>query len=694
MKLMGMPERKAHVDWTGFAAWTIFFVIFLNVLIFTIHCVNPVLMSDDWYFLDVFVRKGIVGNLHFADFFVKRMGIDHSEPFIKMVLLWCLREFDLDISVEALVGVFVALGCVLLFRAMIMNGVKNEAGWTRHMAWISIAAIIFSLNGIEIWAWPLNSAQYSSFLPLPVFMWTVWRSYCRREYLLLAVVTLLMAFISDDNAVIGILATLMTLAFYALSRGVAEKGVLLRIVVVVLVCASVVRIGYSYAPQVYGAPDAPLADKLHALFNQVRKGEWPGWFVTPLTWAVASRLFTPGGQGHLVEIVEFGILVAVIFIHGWFWFRAVRYEWNLLVFVSIALMLVTYGWIAGILLYRVPALGADYFRQDRYIRLYQFELVAFVLMWIGSVSSSSPGPAKERLVRWGKTACLGFLVLQIPMSVSAWMIVPGRQHYDQDLARQIYRLAANPSDSQVLSHCNPQLPICGWGLEKRQDLLRLLQENHLNIFSPKVVLAHPYLLNATSSMGPADRAQLLSALQATDAGKSAGKARGSMWSFFGVGRDMWPRSGIGVNDVRRSHVPLMLTGCWAPNGRGHQSESWCGPEVSLVLRKPAETSGLVIEGLLPWDLYAKDGRTSPVTLLVTVNDVPVAKKTIGAEEGFAINVPEQELPALTFPSEPMYVRISADGSFVRSRVLRVQDPRELSMKLSNVSFLTSAEDAQ
>jgi hypothetical protein len=695
MKLLGMSKEPGRIDWVGMTAWAVFLVLFLNVLAFVIHCANPVLMSDDWYFLDVFVRKAIDGNLGFADFFVKRIGPDHSEPFIKMILLWCLREFDLDISFEAFIGALIALAYVLLFRFLIFSETKNEAGWTRHVAWVVICAIIFSLNGVEIWAWALNSAQYSSSFLMPVFMWSVWWTYCNKKYFLLAAVTLLLAFFSDDNAIICVGATLVALTFHALlNRRDERKGGLLRIFAVVLGCTLIIRVGYLYAPLVEGVKDMPLTDKLHALFGQIKAGLWLKWIETPMIWSIASRSFLPAGHDALFEVFEYGLLGVMLFLQCWFWLRAIRREWNLLVFVSICLMLVTYGWLAGVLLYRIPEFGADYFKQDRYVRLYQFDLLALVLMWVGSISGNASEAGKKRLIRWGAIACLAFLALQVPMSVTAWDSVPFKQRYDQNLARQVYRLTSNPSDSQVLANCDLQLPLCRYPLEQREAAVKLLRDNHLNVFSPRVLLAHPYLLTATSALDPADREHLLSAVKDAESRKSAGNVYGSIRAIFTRRHDRWPWNGADVNALPVNDVPLRLEGCWEPDGEPNHASSWCGPDVSLVLQKPVEASNLVIQGWLPWGLYTKAGRVSPLTLTVSVNDVPVAKQVLNTEGTFTINVPQQDLPASALQPAPMYIKISTDGFFVPSRFSPSQDSRELSMKLSSVNFLPSSKDAQ
>lgn len=685
MRPIGGGRAAEHIDWINVAAWAVCMLLLVNVLAFVVRGANPVLMSDDWYFLDVFVRKAIDGNLHFADFFVKRVSGDHSEPFIKLILLWCFHDFDLDISAEAFIGGLIAFGCALLFRFVIFAEEKGRSTWAQHLAWVAICALIFSMNGTEIWGWALNSLQYSSFFMLPVFMWSVWRAYCRKAYVQLAVITFIMAFVGDDNAIICVVATLAALILYAALGRVSDKRVLLRIFGSVLGVLLIVRIGYVYAPTVGGARAVPFLDRLVALFDQLKSGQWVKWIEAPMTWSVASRSFLPASRSGVFRFFEFGLFGIMLLLQVWFWARAIRCEWNLQIFVSVCLMIVAYGWIAGILLYRIPVQGADYFKQDRYVRLYEFIPVSLVLMWIGSIPKGSPDASEKRVIGTGAIACLAILILQVPMSVTAWASVPARQNYYQGLAQQIYGLALNPDDGNVLKNCNSQLSLCGWPLEKRKDLLRLLQDNHLNIFSPVVLLNHPYLLDATYPYGAAGQKDLFSSMQKA---KVEGKGMyGAIRSLFLNRQGRVLGSKVDVNAMRAGHVPLLLGGCWMPDGeRGHAS-SWCGPDVTLVLRRPAPSSGLIVEGWLPWSFYKKIGRTLPVTITVTVDDVRVNKTVFDAEGPFTINVPAQDLPAWAPDSGLARVRISTDGSFVPSRISRSADTRELSMKLFEVSFL-------
>lgn len=686
MKLTAMDSIARRIDWPCLIAWMAFLAIMANTLAFALHCANPVLMSDDWYFLDVFVRKVVSGEQHFADFFVKRIGADHSEPLIKLILMWCARAYHLDIAFEAFIGVFIAAACALLFRYIVLSGVKTKSALPAHqLAWVAIAALIFSLNGAEIWAWALNSLQYSSVLLLPVFMWTVWRTCQRKKYGPLAVVTLFTAVISDDNAIIGIIATLVALLFQALLGKGVDRRVLFRILGCVLATLLVVRIGYLYAPVAGGMKEIPLTVSLQGLVGQLESWQWPKWIDVPMTWAITSHSLPSSKWSGASGLVDYSLLGVMLLLQCWFWVKAIRCEWNLQIFVAVCMMLVTYGWIAGVLLYRVPVFGPDYFRQDRYVRLFEFDPVALILMWSGSIRQdvAAASGKRNRLALVGVVACLALLVVQVPLSRAAWASVPYRQLYDQNLARQIYALAENPRDSEVLGNCDLQLPICGLSLEKRKDLLDLLRDNHLNIFSPAVLQDHPYLLGATDALDSADRLALLAAVQTRDA------ARKTAYEFFrtvflGLAERV-PNSEVDVN-TWPARVPLMLGGCWNPDGERHHASSWCGPDVTLVLRRPSISSSLTVKGWFPSSLYERAGRSSPVTITVTAGSTQVRKIAMTTEGAFTIDIPAGDLPLSAGALSLVPIKISTDGSFNPSRFSHSSDTRNLSMKLTLVAF--------
>lgn len=667
--------------------WCAFVVLALNVVAFAVRSSNPTLMADDWYFLDVFVRKAIEHSLTFADFFTHRANSDHSEPFIKLIILWCLKSFHLDLSVEAIAGAFIAIGYALLFRCFVISRHHPATKWVEQLAWLTIAAALLSLNSTELWSWAENSMQYSSDILIPVFLWSVWRAYTQKKYALLPVITFLMAVVGDDNGVISAIAVLIALGFYFFLGKVVDKRSMALVIAEVTAVMLIVRIGYHFTPVIGGTKISPVGN-LRGIYEQLLAGHWHSWISPPLVWGIVSRSFFPVGYDLLFKILSATIFIVMLALQVWFWIMAFRSEWNARVFIAICLMLVVYGWLAGILIYRAPVFGADTFSQTRYVRLYGFEVVSLVLMWLGSMDRAQSLCAGRRSRRVGIFVCLAFLVLQAPLSVTAWSMAPYIRAYYQEQARQTYLLSSNLSDLRVLNNCNAQLQICEMPLQERADLLGLLQKNHLSIFSADVIKAHPLLLNAASSLLPLEREQLLSGLRESSERVSLETVYGKIRSLVLRDGEGWPKPSVNVQALQASVVPLVLSGCWPSDQVRDFVSSWCGPDVSLVLRKPKISSGLHIQGWFPWSLYAEAGRSSPVTVTIFVNGIAVANERFASDEMLQIDVPEQALPDKVRPEGLLFITISVDGAFVPSKFSSSKDSRELSIKLSSVGFST------
>ena len=313
-------------------------------------------------------------------------------------------------------------------------------------------------------------------------------------------------------------------------------------------------------------------------------------------------------------------------------------------------------------------------------------MISLVLIWLGSMDRAQSLCAEERS-RWvGVFACLAFLILQVPLSISAWNMAPYIRAYYQEQARQTYQLSNNLGDLQVLNNCNAQLQICEIPLQERADLLALLKNNRLSIFSEDVIKAHPLLLNAASSLPPSEREQLFSGLRESSDRVSSEAEYGKIRSLVLRNGEGWPKSSVNVHALQASVVPLVFLGCWPSDKVRDFVSSWCGPDVSLVLRKPQILSGLHVHGWFPWSLYAEAERSSPVTVTIFVNGTAVAKEHFSSDEMLQINVPEQALSGAVRSEDLLFITISVDGSFVPSTFSSSKDSRKLSIKLSSVGF--------
>ena len=84
-----------------------------------------------------------------------------------------------------------------------------------------------------------------------------------------------------------------------------------------------------------------------------------------------------------VRRVQSGLAIVALLLHAWFWWRAWRARWNPAVFHAVALMLLCYAMVAGIIHARVPEFGVAYLNEPRYVAMYLLADVALLLMLLG-----------------------------------------------------------------------------------------------------------------------------------------------------------------------------------------------------------------------------------------------------------------------------------------------------------------------
>lgn len=489
------PARPTHGLVARVLTYSAATLAFLNCLYFVLRGTNPVMMADDWYFLDVFLRKAIDGTLGFADLFVKRLGPDHAQPLFKVVLLAEWRYLGLDLTLGAVLGVFAAAGCALVYLRLVAPRVKR-ADPVRYVVWAAICALLFSLNGgsASQWTWPLNALLNITNLIILLFLLVVWHAHATRRYVLLTVATLFLGFSSDDQAIVTAIAAILALLLMRRADPNQRSEASWKSALVILICMVVVRIGYLFTPRIGGAVSSQtFSHEVVLLIDRFSNQGWWMWVVYPLTVPVSieSPFRSVGATAWFAIVVLIGLILVAA--HVWFWIKAFRCRYNRTTFVAVATMLVAYGWIGGIILFRVGHLGNEDVQVPRYIVLYTGSLIALLLMWIATREKAPQRHAGklQAVVRsLPVIGCMALVLVQIPISISTWRTRPYLHIYYATMADQIGALTADPERHM---DCVPVLPVCDWPANKRAELTRMLSQNELNVFSPQVQKLHRYL---------------------------------------------------------------------------------------------------------------------------------------------------------------------------------------------------------
>ena len=466
----------------------------INVFWFTWVAANPLPGSDAWYFIEVFVSPAMDGTLSMADFFSQRSSDDHAQPLQKLILWLHLHLAHLDFTVEALVGVLLAVLTTVLLAILLLRGRQEKLGQQayRMLGVIALFAIALSLNSTVLYTWSLVALGWVLLL-VSVFYWLgagvikPWRHMA--IYGLLA--SFSMAMVLDELAFPVLIAVIIAV-------GVREG---LRRPASLTALAISGAMGVAVARGVLSAlsPGASIAASAGGSFGQlldvIRAPDAWQLLVGPLSGSLVHRLHLQELSPALGDGVQWALALTLAAAHLGFWWRALvsrRLPSGETTVVAVSLMLLFYATIAGIMLSRVPMFGVEYVHQPRYVLMYQLNVIALLLMFF------APRAAMEEAVRTRSPAsaiaaagALLIIGLQLPLSVSAWDYTPYLRPYVQRSEEILRQLAVDPSKVPA-GGCTDVLTICDAPAATRGKVVGLLAANKLNLFSPEFRARHGF----------------------------------------------------------------------------------------------------------------------------------------------------------------------------------------------------------
>lgn len=456
-----------------------------NVVIFAAQAANPVVISDAWYYLDVFVEKALDGSLEFADLFVKRGAADHSLPLHKLVLLANVHWFELDLTLDTAVGLLFALASLSLMFWAIRKEVRDA--WLPWLGFAAVCAVYLSLNATAIFEWPLLTMGFSvQFFFFLLFVAT-WSAMQDGRYLGAAALAAVAAVVVADGA--GVIAVLAASIAAVLLAFQGQGRARLPLVLGMLLAAIVV----TKAAVGFLVPDGAAGVSLPSpgsLVGSDLLANLGGWIRSALSDSVLHGLHLQPVFGEDTRTVQTAVAALLGLAHLGFWWQAVRRPPSRLRYLASCIMLLFYGLLAGIIVSRVPEHGNDYLHQPRYVIFYQLNLVALLLMGIAAVAETGRAGAQSPLRSRAAIALavVALLGVQVFATRNAWKREPFQQRYVEGLAKQMGALARNPA--KVPDGCSPLITICRQPEAKRRELMATLKDNELNVFSAQFQERH------------------------------------------------------------------------------------------------------------------------------------------------------------------------------------------------------------
>lgn len=466
----------------------------VHAFVFAGRMANPLVYSDNWTFIDTFLRVALEDGAAFGDFLVKRAGVDHAQPLNKLLMLVNARWFGLDFRLESWFGLACATAGWLLLCAVVLRD-RRQAGpdatgpFAAALLLAAIVAVQVSPATADVYVYPMVTMAHAFYLLCFATLAGAWHAYRGRTAWPVVLAATAAGIVGDDSAVLLTAAVVPVLLLAGAREGRMRDAIriILLMALVLVACRGI----YMAFGEIRGAthPDfnVGLGERLAGLAGQWRDA-WR-WLVTPLTMGLvpAATLRTAFGDGGGAARIALAVLVATA--HGWFWWRALRLRPGATWFVAVALMLLFYAMVAGILYGRVFVRGAGFLEQGRYAVFYQLGIVALLLMALA--------PGALRSMRGAAiTACVALALLagQVALAVHAWERLPGYRAAYVAMARDMAAVARDPRTPP--DPCAVGIDICVRPEATRIALMAMLVEHRLNLFSPRFRASHPDLAEA------------------------------------------------------------------------------------------------------------------------------------------------------------------------------------------------------
>lgn len=464
----------------------------LNAILFGWHIGIPLPVSDAWYFLDGFVSRAMSSSLEPSDFFAQRSAGDHSQPFQKLVLLLHLRWGDLDFRIEEMIGLAGAALTSLILTWLLW---RSADGAAQRCASVTAAAAVwvvaFSTNGLEIYTWSLVALGWWMVVSAVGFWLMVARATSPKWAFAVGFAGACLLGLVWDEVAIPIVAAAV-IGRLLLDRGHGLAATLgLAGSSIAGVAVSRALLGRLSSEAVAEATGGSLSRTL-ALLQQ--PDAWHA-ITAPLANSVVHRSHLEAWLPAGADMMQIAVALLVGGGHVAFWWKVLVTRKLLpprpVALTAVAMMLFFYACVAGILLSRGVDFGPLYVHQQRYVLVYQLNLIALALLLLTPAEPELRHPSTCQ-TRPGIPVLIGLvliLAVQYPIARSNWAHVPYLKNYVEQSALTLGKLAIDPI-TLPLDGCSQILTICSAPPDSRRRIMQMLQTRQLSVFSPAFQARH------------------------------------------------------------------------------------------------------------------------------------------------------------------------------------------------------------
>ena len=453
----------------------------INTYSYSLVTAIPLIQSDAWRYLDSFLGKFIEQGFSLIDLFAQTNSADTNLPLQKMLLFFHTHYFGMDFRLEGLAGTLSGILLVgVLTRAAAAAPVIR---WGALEYWLlaGLALAVLSLNSTNVYTWPLATLWFLPLLLAATYMWFVYARPHARGGIFCA--TVLLGLSLDEVAFPVIASVYGALLLAYQSR---QAGQLRTFTIYGFAGLAASRLLY-WILGMWASPGTASEASHRSLDAFIDPAIWKA-AVIPLTDSLVHQanqvsLFGSGAPAY-VWIAGIGLLAA----HAWFWWRAiftrntVGQSFAMVTLMAMAVMLLFYGLVAGILVQRVPEFGFEYFHQPRYMLFYALHLAALGILLYREQRYVLTGFRARQIMGGVLVAViLLFSALQLRLSTLAWEHAKYLSSYVVGVSHSMGKLVIDPDSTM---ECADIMTICEFPPEKRRRLLGILIRYRLNLFSP------------------------------------------------------------------------------------------------------------------------------------------------------------------------------------------------------------------
>lgn len=492
---MPTPPRIAKPPRESLSASALCALVLLlaaNTIAYVGKVCNPLLVYDNWVFVDTFLRVALEEGAGLGDYLVKRAGVDHAQPLGKLVMLLNYRWFGLDFRLEGYLGIVFAIGVYALLCALVLRACPRPRPVGAYAVLAAIATVLFSIDTLHVYLYSMVTMWHSLTLCFLAVAWLSWRALHAGSWWILVVTASIWGIVADDTAILGVGALSIAIVGWGWREGRLRDAARLvaLLAAVLLACRGV----YAAFGEIRGSTqpefNVGLGARISALAGMWRDA-WT-WIATPLSSGVLHRATGDALLGPVSAPARNALAVALLGAHLFFWRSALRDPVNLVRFVAVALMLYFYAHVAGLLYARVFARGPEFLEQQRYVVFYRLGMVALLLMLAARLSAKVGAPRAWAPQLAGVIASM-LLALQLPVALHEWRNAKALPRHYAVMAAEMGAVARNPALERSCTH---GVDICRLGAPDRSAMARFLVAYRVNLFSPAFQRRHPDLARA------------------------------------------------------------------------------------------------------------------------------------------------------------------------------------------------------